>query len=176
MHLVIGGRGLVGTALCAELAIRDIAFTATCKRLNHLNEIKLDLLDLVANDLEQKIRKSLPPAEVVYLVAAKTGFGACEGDRSSWIVNVDAPIMIARHYRTWPLFTYRCHIVFISSDAVEYCGATAYARQKAQVESYIQSIDGAIVRAGRVGARVGELARVIADVGVQRRVGLTRWQ
>ncbi len=174
MHLVIGGRGLIGTALCAELALRDIAFTATCKRLNHLNEIKLDLLDLVVNDREHKIRKSLPPAEVVYLVAAKTGFGACEGDRSSWIVNVDAPIMIARHYKYSGIGN--PHIVFISSDAVEYCGATAYARQKAQVESYIQAIDGAIVRAGRVGPRVNELARLIADVGVQRRVGLTRWQ
>ena len=170
MHLVIGGRGLVGSALCAELRLREIPFKATCRRLPSMGEIKLDLTDVV---IERQLGEVVP-VDVVYLVAAKTGLGACEGDRSSWIVNVDAPIMIARHYRYSGIGN--PHIVFISSDAVEYCGATAYARQKAQVESYIQSIDGAIVRAGRVGARVGELAKLIADVGVQRRVGLVRWQ
>ena len=168
MHLIIGGRGLLGTALCNELGLRSIPFKATCRRLPSMGEIKLDLTDLI---IDRQAAADLPLAEVVYLVAAKTGLGACEADRSSWIVNVDAPIALARVYEAR-----RAHIVFISSDAVEYCGATAYARQKAQVEAYVQSIDGAIVRPGRIGARVAELARLVADVGVQRRVGLVRWQ
>ena len=67
MPLVIGGRGLVGTALCAELAIRDIAFTATCKRLNHLNEIKLDV------DPEHPDGWHIPPAMSEALLLIEMG-------------------------------------------------------------------------------------------------------
>ena len=68
-------------------------------------------------------------------------------------------------------------VVYVSSDAVEWCGATAYARQKAQVESYIQAIDGAVIRPTRVTpALVGDLARLMVDVGLNRKQGVHRWK
>lgn len=164
MHLVIGAHGLIGTALCKELGAHNIAYMATTRRRSD------DGSKMVPFDLLKADTMPLPAAEVIYLVAAMAGFAACEGSAESHRVNVDAPIALARRYR-------KSFVVYISSDAVEWCGGTAYARQRADVESYIQAIDGGIVRASRVAPnRADELANFIIGVAETRKVGLTRWE
>jgi nucleoside-diphosphate-sugar epimerase len=171
MHLVIGGRGLIGSAVCRELQARDLPFIATTRDGSGGNTFKLDLGDFDGSELPWLYK----PNVTVYLIAAIPGFVACKGNPVSWIVNRDAPIAIARCYRRYP----DAFIVFISSDVVnkEYdIEYSAYPRQKAEVESYIQAIDGAIVRPGKVATdRASELAKVIVEVGIARRPGLTRW-
>ena len=168
-HLIIGGRGLIGTALRAELERQFLIgligpFVATTRRASDADDGWL--LYRLGDD-----PAALPEAETVYLVAAAPGFAACEGSAQSWVVNVDAQIAIARRYRGAGF------VVYVSSDAVEWCGATAYARQKAQVESYIQAIDGAVIRPTRVTpALVGDLARLMVDVGLNRKQGVHRWK
>jgi nucleoside-diphosphate-sugar epimerase len=167
-HLVIGGNGLIGTALCDELARRNNDHLATTRRTDDPNK----LLFVLGKDDPYL----LPQASVVYLVAARPGFSACEGDAESWVVNVDAQIAIARRFiRHNPSRV--AFIVYVSSDAVEWCGGTAYARQKAQVEAYIQSIDGAIIRPTRVTpVTVKAVAGLMIDVGIARTSGVHRWK
>lgn len=165
-HFVVGGRGMIGSAVVHELVIRGMdVFWSTRERedLTH-REHHLDL-----KNVPDMLGVGRPA--VVYLVAATHGFAACEGNAESWRVNVDAQIALARMVRQYAF------VVFVSSDAVEWASGTAYARQKAQVESYIQAIDGGIVRPARVlPSRAAEVARVIVDVGVNRKVGVTRWE
>lgn len=161
--LVVGGTGFVGAALVAELHRRGRQVIATSRRPAPLppGEVFYDLAD---GQPEQ-----LPVADTVYLVAAMPTFAACEGNPLAWRVNVDAPIAIARQFPG-------AFVVFVSSDAVEWCGATAYARQKAQVEGFMHSRWGAIVRPNRILPQtVGAFAALLADVGESRNSGLHRW-
>lgn len=161
MHLVIGGRGLIGGALVEKLFHRDLAYSFTSRRKEAAYRCDLAKLDV----------DSLPPASFVYLVAALPRFADCEALRESWIVNVDAPIAIARHYHKGAF------VVFMSSDTVEYAGSTAYGRQKAHAEAYMQSIDAAIVRpVGKVmPERAPELAGFLIDIALRRASGVHRW-
>lgn len=165
-HLVIGGHGLIGTAVCAELVRRDISHLATTRRRDDggiaaNRMIYFDLFDIA------KIPE-LPEASCVYLIAGMPGFPVCEGNPTSWHVNVDAQVALARRYRN-------SFVVFVSSDCVEWAHS-AYAAQKRYVENYIDAIAGGKVRPKRVAPeRAEELARVIVDVGVMRKAGVTRW-
>ena len=165
LHLVIGGNGLIGTAVCEELERRSLPFICTTRRSSESLGPKF-MFRLGDDDPAE-----LPGASIVYLVAAAPGFAACEGSADSWVVNVDAQIAIARRFKP------SAFVVYVSSDAVEWCGATAYARQKAQVESYIQAIDGAVIRPTRVlPASAGDLAKLMIDVGENRKQGVHRWK
>lgn len=164
-HLVIGGCGLIGTALCDELRDRGQDFVATTRRRDLVRGamLHLDLADM-AGDIDQ-----LPRAEVVWLVAAMPKFAECEGNPTAWQVNVDAPIRLAQRFR------HQC-VIFLSSESVEWCPG-AYARQKAQVEAFMQSITGIIVRPAKVAPeRAGELAGLIVDAAERRVPGVIRWK
>lgn len=165
MHLVIGGDGLVGSALCAQLKARHLAWLATTRRNASAPRAFLDLAQPIDPD-------ALPWVEAdstIYLVAASPSFEACEGNRTAWRVNVDAPIAIAQHYAV------RSFVVFISSDAVEYMGGTAYARMKAHAESVMHFIGAAIVRPGRLAGRAAEFANYLVDIGTAKEPGVFRW-
>ena len=163
MHLVIGGGGLVGTALVIELMSRKLPVIATTRIRNDTSVFTLDLLDPLAN--------SLPRAEFVYLVAAIAKLAYCEQHPvESWRVNVDAPIVLAKHLRHYGFVT------FVSSDAVETCGNTAYGRQKAAAEAFMQTIGAAIVRPSRVPPeQASNLAAFLADVAIGRQTGVHHW-
>lgn len=164
-HLVIGGNGLIGTALCEELERRNLTFICTTRRSSE--SLGPKFMFRLGHDEPAE----LPDAGIVYLVAATPGFAACEGNAESWVVNVDAQIAIARRFKA------TAFIVYVSSDSVEWGGVTAYARQKAQVEAYIQAIDGAIVRPSRVvPAMAPDFAKLMVDVGLRRQQGVTRWK
>lgn len=158
LHLVIGGDGLIGGALCKELASRNLEFNATSRRPRA--RWPFDLLDM---------KDELPPCSIVYIVAAFTGFAKCEGNTKAWRANVDAPIHIARD-RCWNAF-----IVFMSSEAVEW-SSSAYARQKAQAEAYFNVAGGAIIRPAKITSdTVGEFAKFAVDVAEAKQRGVFRW-
>ena len=113
----------------------------------------------------------LPAADLVYLVAAIPSFVHCEADpRGTWRVNADAPVALARYYRS-------AFVVFVSSDAVEFCGKTEYGRQKAYVESILLAWDHvAVVRPTRISREVApKVADYMLGVAMNRRPGLYRW-
>lgn len=176
MHLVIGGNGLIGSAVRAELGRRGIEHRCTTRRSRDPFDDPLDLrLDLLHLEEAQ-----LPEASHVYLIAAITGFAVCEGNPEAWRANVDAPIAIARTYRDRTYRGRHFHgspvgIVFVSSDAVEW-SSSAYARQKAQAEAYMQSVDVAIVRPARVlPATAADFAGFLVDIALSSRPGVARW-
>jgi dTDP-4-dehydrorhamnose reductase len=108
---------------------------------------------------------------IVYLVAAVGTFQGCEGSASAYRINVDAPCQIAHKAVAFGTFP-----VFVSSDCVEWCGSTAYARQKSLVEMVIHGLGGAIVRPSRVNAnRVVDLCKLLLRVGETREPGVHRW-
>jgi nucleoside-diphosphate-sugar epimerase len=165
-HLVIGGDGKIGKALCRELCAQGVEYRSTTRRrwAAFDGKLFLDLYDLKIG-LDE-----LGNPNTVYLVAAMSGMIVGK-DSESYRINVDAQIKLARYYSQQDTF-----VVFISSDAVEFPDQSAYARQKAAVEAYIQSIDGAIVRPTRIAPeRIEEFAGLVVDIGVNRIVGVTRW-
>ena len=113
-HLVIGGRGLVGTALCKALFENRLGYDYTTR---HQGPNVGFYYDLAAGEPSRLVRE-FPQPEVIYLVAAMTKFQECEGNPFAWYVNVDAPIAIMRHFPN----SFR---IFVSSDAVEWGGHTA---------------------------------------------------
>jgi dTDP-4-dehydrorhamnose reductase len=159
--LIVGGDGFIGSALVRHLTKDGNTVLATTRR-NRESPLFLDMLEKIGE---------LPPVDVVFLVAAVQTFQGCEGNPEAYRVNVDATVEIAR--RTWCLGAFP---VFISSDCVEWGGATAYARHKSLVEMVIHSLGGAIVRPSRVwNARVFELCQLLEDVGREKLAGVHRW-
>lgn len=156
---------MVGTALRAALVRREIDFHYTTRRgTGRIEQCYLDLLN------PPVVWPSPRQYDVVYLVAAIAKFAECERDPATWVVNVDAPIALARTFNA-------AFKVFISSDAVEYAGNTAYARQKAHVEAYMQTIDAAIVRPNRIAPEhAGVFAEFLIEVAETRHVGVVRWK
>ena len=169
MHLLIGGDGLVGTALRAEFIARGLDWSASSRREKFSTTPEWP--QRLFLELTEPLPDSLPFANVVYLSAACPKFADCEGNALSWVVNVDAPIALARHYAALGTF-----VVFISSDAVEWCGMTAYGRQKTMVEAFMHTIDAAIMRPSRIlPANVSHFASEVVELGLSRKAGVTRW-
>lgn len=161
--LVIGGDGFVGAALVALLRSRGHDVTATTRRR--------ELADAPFLDLAVPI-SAIPRADTVFIVAGVNGFQACEGNPSAYRVNVDAPVEIARMAIGQGAFP-----VFVSSDSVEWCGATAYARQKAMAELGVRLSGGAVVRPSRIELhRVGSFCELMIDVGARRLPGVFHWK
>lgn len=164
-HLIIGGDGLVGSALRREMLRRKVPWVATSRRAGSPPGVFLDLLNFDEFDLAVQ-------GSHVYLVAAVSGFRACEADPgSSWRVNVDAPIFLADYYRQRS-----AKIVFISSEAVESCGGTALGRQKAAAEAYMRTAGVVIIRPTKITpGRVDSFASFVVDAAYGK-PGLRRWE
>ena len=158
-QLVIGGDGLIGSAVRCELERQKANFAATSRKPDA--RLRFDLmLDAPA---------ILPDAEIVYLIAGMPTFLACETDRNSWRVNVDGIIAAARRF---PL----SFLVYVSSDAVEWCASTGLARQKAAVEAYLLHREAAIVRPSRVVPHTAPLfAQFLVGLGNAAMPGVYRW-
>ena len=152
-HLVIGGDGRVGSALVRELQYRGLDYAFTSRRdTQRSSSHYLDLSKPLTN---------VPIADTIYLVAAIPSFVAAEDDpRATWRVNVDAPLAIAGGQP-------EAHIVFVSSDAVSFCGHTEYGRQKAHVEAALYFRPHTIIVRSRRLAEGDEiaLAKLLVDFG-----------
>ena len=157
MHLVIGGRGLVGTALVKHLLDERLPVIVTTRQ---------------QLDLSKRLPAILPTGDFVYLVAAIPKLVYCEQHPAeSWRVNVDAPIALAKYYSRRDTF-----VTFVSSDAVETCGNTAYGRQKTAAEAFMHTIDAAIVRPSRIPPeKASKLAKFLVDVARWREAGVHHW-
>jgi len=145
--LVIGGRGLVGSALCSRLRQLSFEYEFTARSQNG---------GAIQFDLEHGDHKKLPAADVIYLVAAQTSTIACEADRiRTWRVNVDAPLNIARSQS----------------------GHMEYGRQKAHAEAALAFRPRtAIVRPSRLNQeRVADFANFLVEIGTKRDAGLYPW-
>ncbi len=117
---------------------------------------------------------SLPKAEVVFLVAAKTKFRDCEIDDDAWSINVDSPARIAHHFR-------KSFIIYISSEAAEWSGHTAYGDQKRFAEARLISIvpyeNLAIVRPSKVTPdRIDDLCNLLEKIATEKLCGIHRFR
>jgi len=127
---VTGAGGYIGSALVRKLSLEGHEVTGTIR----------GTLDLLApGDLSR-----FGPQEVVYLCAAVTRFIECESDPTSYRVNVDAQVEIARE---WP-----AKVVFVSSQAVERALHTAYGMQKALAEVSLRGVCDPVI--GRICGKV----------------------
>lgn len=161
--LVVGGDGFVGSNLVAVLVTRGHDVLATTRRRGS---------DVYFLDLAGPITW-IPSADVVFIVAAVNTFQACEGNPQAFRVNVDAPVEIAR----LAVHEQGAFPVFVSSDCVEWCGATAYARHKALAELGVRMAGGAVVRPSRIAPeRVGNFCDLLIDIGARRAPGVHHWK
>lgn len=162
--LVVGGDGLIGSALVGVLRARGIDVIATTRRADRrqAGDYHLDLAQPIGD---------LPAATVVFLVAAMPKVFDCQGSELAWRVNADAPIAIAQ-----AVAGRGTHVVFVSSDSIHRFGACDYARAKLHVEGVLQAMRATIVRPAPVARdRASECAAFIADVGLARLTGVQRW-
>jgi dTDP-4-dehydrorhamnose reductase len=147
--LVVGGDGLVGSALAACLASRGRRVLATTRRTECVSAQR-PLLDLGMPDAFE-----IPDG--VYracIVAATTNYGRCETDPDAWRINVETiPRLAAR------LLEHGLRVSFLSTNTVfggerpwpaeddPHAPGIAYATQKSEGEAAIATF------ADRLGAR-----------------------
>ena len=129
----------------------------------------------VAYDMVKDSPAKLPDADVVYLVAAITKFRECELNFDSYTVNVDAPIAIAAEFRKRG-----AHIVYISSEAATWPGPTAYGMQKRTCEQGMLAVCGhggvSIIRPGQFKERTDEFAKMVIEIGSNKKTGVHLWK
>lgn len=121
--LVIGAGGKIGSALCRALIDAGHEVIGTTRKEVDLTELQSDLY----NQFDRP--------EVVYLCAAATRFIDCEDGRDAYLVNVDAPIAIARQFKR-----HGVKMVYLSSEAVERALHTNYGMHKALAEMGLQGV------------------------------------
>jgi len=171
--LVIGGDGMLGSALVADLKNKGHDVSAT-SRLHKDASNYLDLYQPRHYDFPHGVN-------VVYLVAAITKVVDCEADpQKTWQVNADAPVELCRAaMEGWSDQTgayFSPHVIFISSDAVERAPNLNYSKQKAYAEQYVLARGGAVVRPSRIPQfKVHELATFLINLGLDREPGMFRW-
>lgn len=152
--LVIGGTGLIGSALVKELIEAG----------HHVDAPPRSEFDLETN------RLFYPHRDVVFLCAGVKGIKPNETDRvKSWRVNVDGTLLTGIMF-----MRLRTKLVYVSSDAVEWLD-THYTRQKALVEvGLLAAGDPVIIRPSTVTKeRAPEFAR--AMISVVDKPGIHYW-
>lgn len=168
-QLIVGADSRLGRSMAKLLpsSYRTTRREAELQVAMHEGDMRLFFLDL-SRPLPQK----LPEAQTVYLVAAIHGPKRCEGNPEAYRVNVDAPIALAQHYSALGAFC-----VFVSTDAMEWVPAWAYAFQKAIAEASIRLLPNtAIVRCGAISDQTREdCARRVVDIGLRKLKGIHHW-
>ena len=148
MNLVVGAHGLLG---------------GTLRDLIGADSYSWRLEDVPLID---------PGYDAAFLCAGTKGFAENEGNRATFRADVDGNIRLARHLLRQGTF-----VVFVSTDAVEWALHTAYARNRFMVELAIGGLPNvAIFRPAKFDhSTAGLVARMCADIGLQRKEGLHRW-
>ena len=156
-HLIVGGDGMIGTALAAALREQGHEVAATSRRDGAAWRVDL---------AEAPDRWRLPDrVGVAYLCAAVTSLAACEADpEAAWHVNVEHTLRLSRQLaergaRLVLLSTNQVFDGLIERPTVDTPSnpTSAYGRQKAAVEAALAELDasGAAVRLTKVlGSRV----------------------
>lgn len=161
MDLLISKDGQVGSALWEKIP----CCMATSRRDNRL--IRFDLKDRA---------DSLPLVDCVYILASKTRFRDCELDTDAWDINVDGPVRIAARYKHTNAF-----LVYVSSEAAEWSGRSAYGDQKRHAELGLLAVFPyerlAIVRPSKIiPAALNNFCDFVIDIGSNKKYGVHRWQ
>jgi nucleoside-diphosphate-sugar epimerase len=172
IDLVIGGRGLIGSAVVAALIgqRREVYYTTRSRHQAHVRPRAIYL------DLSEPNAKLPQPGESssllnVFLIAGLPGVIACERDPNAWRVNADSPRMLAQQARAGG-----ASVVYLSTGAVEIAPHAAYAMQKAAVENVVLALGGAVVRPrGKIDQ---DSAPAFAEfiVGASGRPGVHWWE
>lgn len=138
----------------------------------HLAAALPDALRWTRADIDlRRIPPPVPACDILYLCAGANGAKACEGNQDSFIVNVDAPIVLAEKMAARGGF-----MVFISSMSIEWLD-TAYQRQKLAAETVLRTMPNVgIVRSGRVvDGNINHLCDLMILTGRGRIPGVVRW-
>ena len=173
--IVIGGRGLVGTALVLELS-NSSNWELHYSQRNVVADgrsFKLDLSTFRDRAIESVTARIVRGRTTVFLVAACTGVVRCEAEPETWAVNFDAPVQLA-------LATAAVggQPIFISSDAVSRAPHTAYAKQKAMTELAVLGCGGIVIRPSRItqdgapafASYLRQVAEDVEQTGVRSRI------
>lgn len=173
--IVIGGRGLVGSALVSKLNSSSNWELHYSQRGVAVDErsFKLDLATLHDRAIESVTARIVRGRTTVFLVAACTGVVRCEAEPETWAVNFDAPVQLAL-----AAAAAGGRPIFISSDAVSRAPHTAYARQKAMTELGVLGCGGIVVRPSRItqdgapafASYLRRVAEVAEQTGVRSRI------
>lgn len=119
--LVLGANGYIGTYLVDSLQVRGFEVVPLTKdEFDITGETDFNFMDF----------------DAVFICAGKSKFIECEEDRTSYRVNVDAPLAIARRSKC---------LIYLSSDVVERALHTAYGLQKAVAEVGLLAMGNVIV-------------------------------
>jgi dTDP-4-dehydrorhamnose reductase len=158
-HLIVGGDGLIGRALFAQLGASGHKALATTRRAT-VNGVRLDL----AKAAEAKLPDDV---EVAYLLASMTNMAALEADPAlSRAINVTGTLVLARRLKAQG-----AHLVFVSTNLV-FDGRQAfaavdspvgpqnlYAVQKAAVEKELLAAGARVLRLSKVAETLLPLVR-----------------
>lgn len=160
ISLIVGADGLLGSHLMLDERLGSRWGTVRKARLG-FTEFHLESLD----------PPNVPVPDIAFLCAGTKGFAECEGNRDAFRADVDGNITLAHRLLRTGTF-----VVFVSTDAVEWGLHTAYARNRFHVElSLVGHLSAAIFRPKKFDARrVGEVAQLVADIGLERNAGLYR--
>ncbi len=143
--VIIGGDSVIGGQLSVECLKSGIAPLVSTRRQGKMNagRFTLDLSDPRVGD---RLPENDSP---IIIVAAQTGYDACEHDPASEKVNIDAPVRLARS-----ALAVRRRVVFVSTNSVfggdlalcaeddEVAPQTAYSKQKAEAERQLKALPG----------------------------------
>lgn len=160
ISLIVGADGLLGSHLMLDERLGSRWGTVRKARLG-FTEFHLENFD----------PPNVPVPDIAFLCAGTKGFAECEGNRDAFRADVDGNVCLANRLLRTGTF-----VVFVSTDAVEWGLHTAYARNRYYVELALAgNLNAAIFRPRKFEAgRVREVAKLCADIGLERNAGLYR--
>jgi dTDP-4-dehydrorhamnose reductase len=142
--VVVGGDSAIGRQLSIEAENAGLAVVQTTRRIETVGENRVFL------DLEDPTpERFLPPgAGGVVILAARTGYDACEKDGLSEKINIEAPVSLAK-----AALAQGRRVVFVSSSSVfggdlPFCNeydlvappSAVYSLQKSEVERRLNAL------------------------------------
>jgi dTDP-4-dehydrorhamnose reductase len=176
--LIVGGTGLIGSALAADLAAAGCAVSATGRRAASSRPPGYDLVPYDLDSGDPRFLSALAP-DCAVLCAAVTAMQACEEDAdAAYRVNVTRTVALAE-----ALLARGAFVVFLSSntvfdgrspwpdEAAPHHPEVVYGRHKSEAERRLAALPGAgeklaIVRLSKVvTGDGGVVGRFLADLG-----------
>lgn len=156
--VVIGGDSLIGEQVLTDCAKLGVATQASTRRAERIGSGRF-FLDLTSSHPEEHLPDNLSP---ILIVAAITGFAACDTDTTSATVNLDAPVVLVR-----AALAAGRRVVYVSTNSVfggdvPFCNEddnvnpeATYSKQKAEAERQLRALagwssNGAVVRLTKV--------------------------
>lgn len=107
--LVVGGDGLIGSALVKKLTAKGYRVLKTSRNKESIDTINLDLLNV-----DLFLKDSPPSIDVLIIAAAITKFEECrKNPEEVYLVNVKAPVKLVEYYSK-----FQTKIIFLSTSSI----------------------------------------------------------